>query len=85
MALVLSGERPAAAANSINPFRLAVAWFAKLRAAREQRLALGSLLELDPHRLDDLGIDRGDLFDAMHVGHRPTRLLAERRSHRTID
>ncbi|MDO8360716.1 MAG: hypothetical protein Q7T08_11845 [Devosia sp.] len=85
MALVLSGERPAAAANSINPFRLVVAWFAKARTAREQRLALGNLLELDSHRLDDLGINRGDLFDAMHAGRRPTRLLAERRSHRAAD
>lgn len=82
MALVLSGERPAAAAPSVNLFSLAASWFAKARTNREQRLALGSLLDLDPHRLDDLGINRGDLFDAMHDRHRPTRLLAERRSTR---
>ncbi len=82
MALVLSGERPAAAAT-INPVTLLVNWFAKARAGRLQRLALENLLELDAHRLDDLGINRADLFDAMQVNNRrPTRLLAERRSHR---
>jgi len=82
MALVLSGERPAAAAT-INPVTLLVTWFAKARAGRLQRLALENLLELDAHRLDDLGINRADLFDAMQVNNRrPTRLLAERRSHR---
>ena len=82
MALVLSGERPAAAAT-INPVTLLVTWFAKARAGRLQRLALENLLELDAHRLDDLGINRADRFDAMQVNNRrPTRLLAERRSHR---
>jgi uncharacterized protein YjiS (DUF1127 family) len=82
MALVLSGERPAAAAPSFNPARWVVAVFAKLRAERVQRIALKSLLELDQHRLDDLGINRRDLFDAM-AAQRPTRLLELRRSGRT--
>ena len=81
MALVLSGERPRAAAFSWNPVRLVAAWLAKARAARTQRVALDSLLDLDAYRLDDLGINRGDLFDALHTG-RPTRMLAERRSRR---
>jgi len=81
MALVLSGE-PSSAAASFNPLRLVAALFAKARAQRVQRLALSSLLELDPHRLDDLGINRGDLFDAMHAEPRPTRMLAERRARR---
>ena len=46
MALVLSGERPAAAAPSFNPARWVVAVFANLRAERVQRIALKSLLEL---------------------------------------
>jgi uncharacterized protein YjiS (DUF1127 family) len=82
MALVLSGERPVAAAVSINPVRALVAWFAKARAARTQRVALDSLLALDPHRLADLGINRSDLFDALHATQRPTSLLAERRARR---
>ena len=85
MALVLSGERPAAAATT-NPITLLVNWFAKARAGHNQRLALDNLLQLDAHSLDDLGINRGDLFDALHASHtRPTRLLAERRSRRAID
>ena len=81
MALVLSGERSSAAAF-FNPLRLVAALFAKARTERVQRLALSSLLELDPHRLDDLGINRGDLIDAVHAEPRPTRLLAERRARR---
>jgi hypothetical protein len=30
-----------------------------------------------------MGINRGDLFDAMHASHRPTKLLADRASQRT--
>lgn len=82
MALVLSGERPSAAAVSINPVIRVVAWFTKARAEREQQLALTSLLDLDAHRLADLGINRGDLFDALQAQQRPTRLLAERRASR---
>jgi uncharacterized protein YjiS (DUF1127 family) len=85
MALVLSGERPLAAATSSNLIRLVAALFAKARSERAQRIALQSLLELEPHRLDDLGINRGDLFDAMRADQRPTRLLAERRSGRIDD
>ena len=85
MALVLSGERPLAAATSPNLVRFLAAFFAKARAERAQRIALQSLLELDPHRLDDLGINRGDLFDAMRAERQPTRLLAERRAGRLDD
>jgi uncharacterized protein YjiS (DUF1127 family) len=82
MALVLSGERPAAAAITLNPFVVAAVWVAKLRAGRNQRLALNSLLALDADRLSDLGINRGDLFDALKTERHPTRLLAERRERR---
>jgi uncharacterized protein YjiS (DUF1127 family) len=82
MSLVLSGERPSAAVTSANPFGFVLALFAKARAVRAQRVALDSLLELDHGRLDDLGINRGDLFDAMHASHRPTKLLSERRNSR---
>lgn len=67
MALLLSGERPSAAAVSLNPFRLAVAFVGKVRAANTRRQALNNLLSMDSHRLDDLGINRTDLFDAMAV------------------
>ncbi|MEO8758156.1 MAG: DUF1127 domain-containing protein [Devosia sp.] len=78
MALGLSGERQSAAA-SLNPVHIVATWFAKTRTEWAQRQALTSLLDLDAHRLADLGINRGDLFDALAAEHRPTRLLAERR------
>jgi uncharacterized protein YjiS (DUF1127 family) len=81
MALVLSGERPADAAAS-NPLRIIGTWFAKVQAARAQRRALVNLLALDNHRLADIGINRGDLFDAVHANHRPTLLLQQRRGAR---
>ena len=85
MALVLSGERPSAAAVSSNPVRAIVTWFAKTRIEWAQRQALQNLLDLDAHRLDDLGISRGDLLDAMLAHQRPTGLLAERRARRLAD
>ena len=66
MAYSLSGERPHVAAVTLNPLRVFARWVAKARAARAQRVALGTLLEFDTHRLEDLGINRGDLFDALH-------------------
>lgn len=65
MAFLLSGERPAVAAVMLSPLRAFGRWLSKARAARAQRVALGTLLEFDTHRLDDLGINRGDLFEAM--------------------
>ncbi len=81
MALLLSGERPAAAAVTLNPLRMAVTWFAKVRAANARRQALHDLLGFEAHRLEDLGINRTDLFDAMAA--EPARrrhLLADRRA-----
>ena len=81
MALLLSGERPSAAAVSLNPFRIAVAFAGKVRAAGARRQALNNLLSMDTHRLDDLGINRTDLFDAMAVEPtRSARILADRRA-----
>ena len=81
MALLLSGERPSAAAVTLNPFRLAVAFVGKVRAANTRRQALNNLLSLDAHRLDDLGINRGDLFDAMQSEpSRSGRVLSDRRA-----
>jgi uncharacterized protein YjiS (DUF1127 family) len=81
MALLLSGERPSAAAVTLNPFRYAVAFVDKVRAANARRQALHNLLGLPAHRLDDLGINRTDLFDA--IGAKPLnhgRFLAQRRA-----
>ena len=67
MAHSLSGERPHMAAVTLNPFRIAARWYDQTRKARAQRAALGSLFNLDADRLSDLGINRSDLFDAMHA------------------
>ncbi len=86
MALLLSGERPTTAAVTLNPFRLAVNFVGKLRAANARRQAFHNLLSLDAHRLDDLGINRSDLFDAMHVApSRSARVLADRRARKASD
>jgi uncharacterized protein YjiS (DUF1127 family) len=86
MALLLSGERPATAAVTLNPFRMVATWYCKARASRVQRVALHNLLSLDAHRLDDLGINRGDLFAAMHAEpRRSARVLAEARARHASD
>ena len=86
MALLLSSERPSAAAVTLNPFRLAVAFMGKVRAASTRRQALNNLLSFNDSRLDDLGINRSDLFDAMAV--EPTRtgrMLTARRAQKSSD
>jgi hypothetical protein len=79
MAYSLSSERPAMAAAQTNPVKALFGWLAKGRAVRAQRLALENLLEFDAAMLDDIGVTRQDLFDAMQtsrVGH----TLAQRRA-----
>lgn len=80
MAYLLSGERPAvAAAQSTHPFKALFAWLAKVNAARARRRALVNLLEFDDQMLDDIGIKRNDLFDAMQSP-RAGQTLAQRRA-----
>lgn len=38
---------------------------AAYRARRARRLALRTLLEMEPYRLNDLGIEVGDVLDAL--------------------
>jgi uncharacterized protein YjiS (DUF1127 family) len=66
---LLFSERPSAAAASANPFRAFAAWVAAVRAKRAQRVALANLLELDAALLDDLGIDRQDVINALQHPH----------------
>lgn len=69
MAYSLSGERPAMAAVPTLPFSGFFAWLAKTKARRTQRVALAALLDFDDAMLDDLGINRQDVVDA--IGHHP--------------
>ena len=80
MALVLDRGRPRA--RSYHLLETLTAWVAKMRAQRAQREALAYLLELDAYRLDDLGINRADLFAAMAERVEPTRIVASRREWR---
>ncbi len=65
MALSLPGERSVAAGSRPVPVGGFFAWIAQLKANRARRTALKSLMDLDPARLRDLGINRADIADAM--------------------
>lgn len=81
MVHLLSSERPSMAAASSNPLIYLVNWFAKSRANRAQRVALESLLDYDSARLEDLGINRQDLFEALDTpSQRPGLRLAQKRA-----
>ena len=82
MAHSLSGERSIAAASQANFVRSITTWFTGLQAARTRRLAMRRLLELDPARLDDLGISPADIATALASanGHTPGMVLGAARS-----
>lgn len=81
MVHLLSSERPSMAAASSNPLSALAKWFAKMRANRARRVALQSLLDYDSARLDDLGINRQDLFEALESpSQRPGLRLAQKRA-----
>lgn len=65
MAYSLPGERPAVAALPNNPLVGVRAWLKRIRAAHARRIALTSLLEYEEHRLDDLGISRSQVIEAL--------------------
>ncbi len=65
MALSLPGERSVAAGSPARPFGAVFAWIVQAKRNRDRRVALNALLELDGHRLRDLGISRNDIADAM--------------------
>jgi uncharacterized protein YjiS (DUF1127 family) len=82
MALSLFGERSVVAATPVRPFALLAKWIADARMAQTRRTALRALLELEPSRLDDLGISRQDIADALEYAPRQAglRLHAARAS-----
>jgi uncharacterized protein YjiS (DUF1127 family) len=81
MVHLLSSERPSTAAASLSPLRAFANWIAKAQARRARRIALESLLDYDIHRLEDLGINRQDLFEALDSpSQRPGYKLTQRRA-----
>jgi uncharacterized protein YjiS (DUF1127 family) len=79
MAYLLSSERPAMAAAQTNIMTRLFGWVAKANATRAKRRALENLLDFDVALLDDIGINRQYLFDAMHSP-RSGQTLAQRRA-----
>jgi uncharacterized protein YjiS (DUF1127 family) len=65
----LFDERPDVAASSFEPLRALFAWLGNWRAKHAQRVALSSLLDFDQALLDDLGIDRQDVVEALRRPH----------------
>lgn len=65
MAYSLSGERPNLAAWPIRTLSALVGQFVRLAAAYRRRQMLETLLELEDHRLWDLGVTRNDIVQAL--------------------
>lgn len=77
-------EQPASAAFASRAVEAALGWLRRRRAARRQRLVLAALLEMDPSRLEDLGICHQDVIEAIaNPRRRPGELFAQRRSQRS--
>lgn len=82
MALSLPGERSVAAGSHARLFGAVFAWIAQAKRNRDRRVALKTLLELDSHRLRDLGIGHADIADAMAAsnGRTPGMILNSARA-----
>lgn len=82
MAYSLTSERPAVAARSTTLFAGIGSWFANAKAKRTRRTALAALLDFDESMLDDLGVSRQDIADAIHApgGNSGAQLHARRAS-----
>ena len=82
----LFDERPDVAASSFEPFKALLAWLGNLRAKHAQRVALSNLLDFDQTLLDDLGIDRQDVVEALRHPHASAaKSLAATRARRASD
>jgi uncharacterized protein YjiS (DUF1127 family) len=57
---------PAAQSPVRRVFASVATALAGLQAARARRIALSTLLEMDVHRLDDLGLNAQDVVDALN-------------------
>jgi uncharacterized protein YjiS (DUF1127 family) len=80
MAFLLSSERPAVADSSPISFAAFAHWLRMANAKRARRTTLQSLLDMEEFRLDDLGINRQDLIEAITAPQHGAALLHERRA-----
>jgi uncharacterized protein YjiS (DUF1127 family) len=85
MAFSLESERPSAVALSIGPLRAFLSWIGERRAKHAQRVALSSLLDLDSSMLDDLGVNRQDVIEALQRPVEAGRTLHARRARAAQD
>ncbi|HVW93575.1 MAG TPA: DUF1127 domain-containing protein [Devosia sp.] len=79
MAYSLLGERPHRAAWPIRTLSTLVGQFVHLAAAYRRRQMLETLLELEDHRLWDLGVTRNDLIEALKTPDYDIQWARERR------
>jgi uncharacterized protein YjiS (DUF1127 family) len=83
MAFALLGERPVSLAAPVGPLASFVRWLRRSQAAHARRNTLAHLLEMDACRLDDLGISRADILDALNQPDRCAGdMLSARRARR---
>lgn len=73
MTLLLSSERSLAAPFTTSPITTMQAWFVNTRQKRKQKHALLTLLAMEDHRLNDLGLTRATILDALNNGTRLRR------------
>ncbi len=82
MAFLLSSERHAMAGSSLRPFAAFARWWRLVNAKRARRTTLEALLEMDEYRLDDLGLNRQDIVEAVTHSRDGAALLTQRRAER---
>ena len=78
MALLLSEERSTAGAISFSPLKAIVNWLNNAAQTRRKTAAMRTLLQMDAHRLEDLGLNRQDVVDALKGGKPLSNRRAER-------
>lgn len=78
MALLLSEERSTAVTISFSPLKAMVNWLNNAAQMRRKDAAMHALLQMDAYRLEDLGINRQDVVDALKGGKSLFNRRAER-------
>lgn len=82
----LFDERLSVAARPFHPLRAIGGWLAAVRAKHAQRVALSNLLDFDAALLEDLGINRNDVIEALQTpSGEAGRTLAARRAESARD
>jgi len=66
MAYAFFGDVTSGAGRSL--FMPVANWFAAAMYARGEKHVLRALMEMDEHRLQDLGLARADIRQALHAG-----------------